>query len=47
VERQNKELLQQAATVEAEISPAAGALQKRFDELAFQEDVLEEAIGHD
>ena len=47
VEQQIQELLQQAATIEAEISPAAAALQRRLDELALQVDVLEEAIGHD
>jgi hypothetical protein len=47
VEQQIQELLQQAATVEAEISPQAAALQRRLDELALQVDVLEEALGHD
>jgi len=47
VEAHIQELLQQAATVEAEISPAAAALQRRLDELALQVDVLEEALGHD
>ena len=47
VEQQIQELLQQAATVEAEITPAAAALQRRLDELALQVDVLEAAIGHD
>ncbi len=45
VEAHIQELLQQAATVEAEISPAAAALQRRLDELALQVDVLEEALG--
>ena len=47
VEQQIQALLQQAATVEAEISPAAAALQRRLDDLALQVDVLESAIGHD
>ena len=47
VEQQIQELLEQAATVEAEISPAAAALQRRLDDLALQVDVLEAAIGHD
>jgi hypothetical protein len=47
VEQQIQELLQQAATVEAEISPQAAALQRRLDELVLQVDVLEEALGHD
>ena len=42
-----EELLQQAATVEAEISPQAAALQQRLDDLAEQVDVLESIIGHD
>ena len=47
VEQQIQELLQQAATVEAEISPQAAALQQRLDDLAAQVDVLEAIIGHD
>jgi hypothetical protein len=47
VEAHIQELLQQAATVEAEITPQAAALQQRLDELALQVDVLEEALGHD
>jgi len=47
VEQQIQELLQQAATVEAEISPQAAALQQRLDYLATQVDILEAAIGHD
>ena len=47
VEQQIQELLQQAATVEAAISPQASALQQRLDEIALQVDVLEAAIGHD
>jgi hypothetical protein len=47
VEAHIQELLQQAATVEAEISPRAAALQRRLDELALQVDILEAAIGHD
>ena len=47
VEQQIQELLQQAATVEAEISPQAAALQQRLDDLAAQVDILEAAIGHD
>ena len=47
VEQRIQELLQQAATVEVEITPAAAALQRRLDELALQVDVLEAAIGHD
>ena len=47
VEQRIQELLQQAATVEAEITPAAAALQQRLDDLAAQVDVLEAAIGHD
>ena len=42
-----QELLQQAATVEAEISPQAAALQQRLDDLAAQVDILEAVIGHD
>ena len=47
IEQHIQELLQQAATVEAEISPQAAALQQRLDDLAAQVDVLEAAIGHD
>ena len=47
IESQVQELLVESATVEAEISPAAAALQRRLDELALQVDVLEAAIGHD
>jgi len=47
VEQQIQELLQQAATVEAAISPQAQVLQQRLDEIALQVDVLEAAIGHD
>ena len=42
-----QELLQQAAVIEAEISPQAAALQQRWDYLATQVDILEAAIGHD
>ncbi len=45
VEAHIQELLQQAATVEAEISPQAAALQQRLDEICEQVDVLEEALG--
>ena len=47
IEAHIQELLQQAATVEAEISPQAAALQQRLDYLATQVDILEAAIGHD
>ena len=47
IEQQAQELLVESATVEAEISPAAAALQRRLDELALQVDALESAIGHD
>ena len=47
VEQQIQELLQQAATVEAEITPQAAALQQRLDDLAEQVDILEAVIGHD
>ena len=47
IEQQIQELLQQAASVEAEISPQAAALQQRLDYLATQVDILEAAIGHD
>ena len=47
IEQQVQELLLESATVEAEISPQAAALQRRLDELALQVDVLEAAIGHD
>lgn len=42
-----QELLQQAATVEAEMSPAAAALQQRLDAICEQVDILETIIGHD
>ena len=47
VEQHIQELLQQAATVEAEITPQAAALQQRLDDLAAQVDILESIIGHD
>ena len=47
VEAHIQELLQQAATVEAEISPAAAALQQRLDAICEQVDILEAAMGHD
>ena len=47
VEQHIRELLQQAAVIEAEITPAAAALQQRLDDLAAQVDILEAAIGHD
>ena len=47
VSQQIQELLQQAASVEAEITPQAAALQQRLDDLAAQVDVLEAIIGHD
>jgi hypothetical protein len=47
VEQQIQELLQQAAAVEAEISPAAAALQQRLDAICEQVDILEAAMGHD
>ena len=47
VEQHIQELLQQAASVEAEISPQAAALQQRLDDLAAQVDILEAVIGHD
>ena len=47
IEQQVQELLVESATVEAEISPAAAALQQRLDRLNEQIDVLEAAIGHD
>jgi len=47
VEQQIQELLQQAATVEAEITPAAAALQQRLDEITAKVDILETIIGHD
>ncbi len=47
VEQQIQELLQQAATVEAEISPQAAALQQRLDAICEQVDILETIIGHD
>ena len=42
-----QELLQQAATVEAEITPQAAALQQRLDEITAKVDILETIIGHD
>ncbi len=47
VSQQIQELLQQAATVEAEITPQAAALQHRLDAICAQVDILEEAMGHD
>jgi len=47
VEQQIQELLQQAGTVEAEISPQAAALQQRLDEITAKVDILETIIGHD
>ena len=47
IEQQVQELLAESATVEAEISPQAAALQQRLDRLNEQIDVLEAAIGHD
>ncbi len=47
VEAQIQELLQQAAAVEAEISPQAAALQQRLDAICEQVDILEAAMGHD
>jgi hypothetical protein len=47
VEQQIQELLQQAASVEAEITPQAAALQQRLDDLAAQLDILESIVGHD
>ena len=47
VEQHIQELLQQAASVEAEITPQAAALQRRLDDLAAQVDILEAVIGHD
>jgi hypothetical protein len=47
VAQQIQELLQQAATVEAEITPAAAALQQRLDEITAKVDILEAAMGHD
>ncbi len=47
VEAHIQELLQQAAAVEAEISPAAAALQQRLDAICEQVDILEAAMGHD
>ena len=47
VEAHIQELLQQAAAVEAEISPAAAALQQRLDAICEALDVLEAAMGHD
>ena len=47
VEAHIQELLQQAATVEAEITPQAAALQQRLDEITAKVDILETIIGHD
>ena len=47
IEQHIQELLQQAAVIEAEITPQAAALQQRLDDLAAQVDILEAAIGHD
>ena len=47
VEAHIQELLQQAASVESEITPAAAALQQRLDDLAAQVDILESIVGHD
>ena len=47
IEQQVQELLVESATVEAEISPQAAALQQRLDRLNEQIDALEAAIGHD
>ncbi len=47
VEAQIQELMQQAAALEAEISPAAAALQQRLDAICEQVDILEAAMGHD
>ena len=47
VEQQIQELLQQAAAVEAEISPQAAALQQRLDAITAKVDILEAAMGHD
>ena len=55
VSQQIQELLQQAATVEAEITPQAAALQHcsiaalqhRLDAICVQVDILEDAMGHD
>jgi hypothetical protein len=47
VSQQIQELLQQAASVEAEISPQATALQQRLDAICEQVDILEAAMGHD
>ena len=48
VEAHIQELLQQAAAVESQITPAAAAaLQQRLDAIALQVDILEAAIGHD
>ncbi len=47
VSQQIQELLQQAATVEAEITPQAAALQHRLDAICEQVDILEAAMGHD
>ena len=47
VEAHIQELLQQAATVEAEISPQAAALQQRLDEITAKVDILETIVGHD
>ena len=48
VEAHIQELLQQAAAVESQITPAAAAaLQQRLDAIALQVDILEAVIGHD
>ena len=47
VEQHIQELLQQAASVEAEITPQAAAIQQRLDDLDAQVDILESMIGHD
>ncbi len=47
VEQHVLELMEQAAAVEAEISPAAAALQQRLDAICEQVDILEAAMGHD
>ena len=47
IEQQVQELLLESATVEAEISPQAAALQRRLDRLNEQIDALETVIGHD
>jgi len=47
VEAHIQELLQQAATVEAEISPQAASFQQRLDEITAKFYILETIIGHD